>query len=96
MPGDRVTWIPTPTSFPEGTSAFSHYVAHLGPLVSPNLPIGTTFHDFPLMAPGDYPCSVDTVAADGTVLNTATGPVYHVAQPVSVPIAMNVTVARVP
>ena len=96
MAGDRVSWIQTPTNFPEGTSPFSHYVAHLGTLVSPNLPAGTTFYDFPLMSPGDYPSSVETVAADGTVLNTATGPVYHVATPVSVPLAMGVSVSRVP
>ncbi len=96
MAGDRVSWVPTPTNFPEGTSVFSHYLAHLGSFVSPNLPAGTTFYEFPLMAPGDYPSSVDTVAADGTVLNTATGPVYHIAQPVSIPVAMNVQVTRVP
>ena len=96
MPGDRVTWVPTQTNFPEGTSPFSHYIAHLGTLVSPNLPAGTTSHEFPFMAPGDYPSSVETVAADGTVLATHAGPLYHVATPVSVPIGMTVTVTRVP
>ena len=38
MASDRITWVPTPTNFPEGTSPFDHYVAHLGALVSPNLP----------------------------------------------------------
>jgi hypothetical protein len=95
MAGDRVSWVPTNTNFPEGTAAFDHYVAHLGTQVSPNLAVGTTFFDFPFMAPGDYPSSVDTVAADGTILNTATGPLYHVPTPLVVPVAMGVTVERV-
>jgi hypothetical protein len=96
MPGDRVSWVPTPTNYPEGTAAFSHYRVHLGAMISPDLPAGTTMHEFPLLPPGDYPSSVDTVAADGTVLATHAGPVYHVPTPVMVPVAMGVTVERVP
>jgi hypothetical protein len=95
MAGDRVSWTLTPTNFPEGTSPFDHYVAHLGTLTSPALPVGTTFFDFPLMVPGDYPSSVDTVAIDGTVLATRAGPLYHVGAPVSVQTAGAVSVARV-
>jgi hypothetical protein len=95
MAGDRMSWTLTPTNFPEGTSPFDHYVAHLGTSNSPDLPPGTTFYDFPLMVPGDYPTSVQTIASDGTVLATRTGPLYHVGTPVSVQTAGSITVARV-
>jgi hypothetical protein len=92
---DRMSWTLTPTFFPEGTSAFHHYLARLGPHVSPELPAGTTFFDFPELPPGDYASSVDTVAVDGTVLASHAGPLYHVPSPVEIAVAMGIMVERV-
>jgi hypothetical protein len=96
MAGARVFWTPVPTNYPEGTSPADHYVAHLGTMVSPNVPLTMAEHVFIDVAPGDYPSSVDTVAADGTVLAMHTGPVFHMPTPVVVPVAMNVGVDLVP
>jgi hypothetical protein len=93
---DRLSWTPTDTTYPPGTSPFDHYVAYLGTEVSPPLPAGTTFYDFPELPPGDYPSALDTVAVDGTILRHEDGPMYHVEPPVIVPVGMGLMVARVP
>lgn len=94
MASVRVTWVATTTEFPEGTPLVHHYTVHLGSLTADE-PVGVSAHEFPNVAPGDYPSSVETVAADGTVLAMHQGNVVHVPQPVMVPIAMQVQASLV-
>jgi hypothetical protein len=68
---------------------------HLGTLTADE-PAGVLFHVFPNVPPGDHPASVDTVAADGTVLRTLTLPNLRVPTPVSVPLAANGSVTLIP
>src|SRR5262245_20511373 len=96
MASVRVSWQTVSTSFPEGTSPLSHYVAFVGSVASPNLPPGTLSHTFADVSPGDFATGVDSVAMDGSVLATNSGPVVHVPQPVMVNIASSVTAEVLP
>jgi hypothetical protein len=94
MASVRVTWQGQTTEFPPGTKPAWAFVVHLGTLTA-TVPLGTfeaTFADVP---PGQYPSSVEVVAADGTVLAAGTGNVLTVPAPVLVPVPSQVLAALI-